>query len=337
MSNLREKKHQNDLDNQEDKNGLTLRDKYLNSKGWKIYWKVKNLNDYKKFFDNNFLDLLKKIYEYKNNLTYFWAIKIDGSRNLDDFISDLARHLHNYLMSLYSLKDKTIGLRNHLIKKYDLNLPEVKYQSKLIEYKVDEHYDFLIELRHSFTHGIEKEGLSQITFNLDIKQNSGGILVGEKRLEKIITEYKKSTDQFYKWFFEEIQLFYSEDIKQTNLLIREENKRFGMSTDKIESKKEVVCWKCKKQIISNKLLGLLDENNNLLGYICDKCKAQYINNITQKLKCSKCENPLTNLEMTGYPLFKKNQVVAELFYKCNKCDYEGNISLKIGMREFRFK
>jgi len=41
--------------------------------------------------------------------------------------------------------------------------------------------------------------------------------------------------------------------------------------------------------------------------------------------------------MTGYPLFKKNQVIAELFYKTNKCGYEGNISLKIGMREFRFK
>lgn len=325
------------MDTNKTENILALRDKYLNSKGWKIHGKIKNLYYYKSFFDNNFLDLLKKIYEYKGDLIYYWAIKIDGSRNLDDYIKELARYLHNYLMSLYSLKDKTIGLRNHLINRYELNLTEVEYQSKIKEYKVDEHYDFLIKLRHSFTHGTEKEGLTQLTFRLDGKQNTGDIIVGEKKLEKLITDYKKSTNKFYEWFFKEIQTFYSEDIRQTNLLIEEENKRFGMFTDKTNSKKDLVCWKCKKQITSNNILGLLDENKNLLGYVCDKCKKQYINNITQKLKCKKCENSLADVEMTSYPSFRKNQTIAELFYSCNECGYEGNISLKTGMRGFKYR
>jgi len=78
-------------------------------------------------------------------------------------------------------------------------------------------------------------------------------------------------------------------------------------------------------------------SNNLLGYICDKCKEQFVKNLTKNFKCSKCEKSLADLEMTGYPLIRKNQVIAELFYKCNKCGYEGNISLKIGMSEFRFR
>lgn len=322
------------MDTNKTENILALRDKYLNSKGWKIHGKIKNLYYYKSFFDNNFLDLLKKIYEYKSNLTYYWAIKIDGSRNLDDYIKDLARYLHNYLMSLYSLKDKTIGLKNHLVNNYELKQSEGEYISKLKKYKVDEHYDFLINLRHSFTHGVEKEGLTQLTFRLDGKQDTGDILVGEKKLDKIITDYKKSTDYFYEWFFDTIQTFYTEDIKQTNQLIFEENKRFGVFSDKLKSKKGLDCWKCKNQIISNKIIGLLDENKNLLGYICENCEEQYIKDKMQKLRCSKCDNPFTDVEMKAYPSFHKNHNITELFYKCKNCGFEGNVSLKIGMREY---
>ena len=316
---------------------LALRDKYQNSIGWKIHGKIKNLYYYKSFFDSNFLDLLKKIYKYKSNLSYYWAIKSDGSRNLDEFISELARYLHNYLMSLFSLKDKTIALRNHLIKKFELKLPEIEYQSKLKEYMVDEHYEFLIKLRHSFTHGIEQEGLDQLTFRLDGKDNSGHIIIENKKVEKLITEYKESTDKFYDWFFETLKTFYSKDIDQTNQLIKEENRIFGVNYEKAGSKKGMNCWKCKKQIVSNKIIGLLDENENLLGYICESCEKQHIENKTQKLRCSECNNLFTDVEMKAYSSINNNHNIAELFYKCNKCGFEGNVSLIIGLREYKVR
>ena len=37
-------------------------------KGWEIHWRLEHLNYYKSFFDSNFIDLLKKIYEYKEKL-----------------------------------------------------------------------------------------------------------------------------------------------------------------------------------------------------------------------------------------------------------------------------
>ncbi len=316
---------------------VKLKEDYKKTKGWEIHWRLEHLNYYKSFFDSNYIDLLKKIYEYKENLSYFWGLKIDGTRNLDNFMIEFARYLHNYLMSLSSLKNKTSGLRNHLNKNFGLKISDDNYNKKLEEYKIKEFYDFLIELRHAFTHKIKNEGFLQLLFNYDPKNKIGKVLVGEKELENLIKDYKSSTDKFIKWFFNQIQTNFSAEIKQTNLLIEKYNQEFGISLDQTTSNKEFNCLECKKQFTSNNPLGILDDNDNVLGFICEECKKIHNDIITQKLKCSKCENLLKNMKFDVYQTIYRGNIIAEIFYKCNDCGYEGNISLKTGKKEFRFR
>jgi len=194
-----------------------------NSFGFQIHAKLRQLNTYKIFYDRNLIDLANKIKEYKENKNSLWRLKYGGKRELDDFMIDFLRYLHNFLMSLYSLKEKTISLRNHLNKRYGDVIPEVDYSKKLHEFKIEEYAGFLENLRRDFAHGIEDEGTAQISFSYDLMRNDTYILLNKKDLTKILYEYNKGVNNFYEWFSKRLYNIFSFEIEKTNKLIRKSN------------------------------------------------------------------------------------------------------------------
>ncbi len=202
----------------------------INSVGGKIQNNLKRLNNYKIFFDRDFLDLLKKIYEYKENLSYFWRIKEDGSRNLDGFLIELNRYLHHFLMSLESLRQETMGLRNHLNKEFGLIISDEEHKKKVDDFNVDEFYELLKNLRHDFAHRREIGGHEQVSCMFDVKNHKGEIFIVSENnnLLDIIKYYKKSVDNYYSWFFSKIESKFSEEIEETKILLQKFNHKFSL-------------------------------------------------------------------------------------------------------------
>lgn len=166
-----------------------------------IAQKIEHLGYYKEFFDRNHLALVMKIHEYKEN-SHLWNEDdpVDGAK-FDEFKIEFARHLHNYLMSLYSLKEKTLATVNNLNKKYgDRVVKDKDYDDKIEFFKVNEYFGFLNRLRNAFTHGSTNEGLELIEFHdgyICIGVGNGGI-------EPILKSYAESVDKFYQWIVEEL-------------------------------------------------------------------------------------------------------------------------------------
>jgi len=313
--------------------------KYLNSIGWKIHENLKIIEYYKYFFDQNYLDLLTKIYEYKENLSYLYAMKIDGTRNLDDFLKELSKDLHNYLLSLVSLINKTMGLRNHINKNYDKKISEEDYSSKLNKFKVDEHSNFLKNLRHDFTHKTKEEGLTKLVFVFDPKNMRGDIFIGELSMAKVIMSYNDSMNQFYNWFFTSIINMFSDELNEINRLIREYNGTLSISLNPgkgVKNPKEYKCCECDEIFKSNKPMGLLDEEDNLLGYVCKNCKSKIILQQINKLTCTRCHQLLKDVITHIIKNIKDNNVGTHIFYSCPNCYYEGHLFLKMGKKQFYF-
>jgi len=167
-----------------------------------IAQKIEHLGFYKEFFDRNHLGLVMMIYEYKEN-PHLWNEDDPVDRaKFSEFKIEFARHLHNYLMSLYSLKEKTLATVNNLNKKYSgLVVKDEDYDEMIEEYRVREYFGFLNSLRNSFTHGCRNEGLEQIEFH------DGYISVGKGNgpLEPILKSYAVSVDKFYQWIIGELE------------------------------------------------------------------------------------------------------------------------------------
>lgn len=313
--------------------------KYLSSIGWKIHHILKMIEYYKYFFDQNYLDLLIKIFEYKENLSYLYAIKEDGTRNLDDFNKELSKDLHNYLMSLFSLRDKTIGSRNHINNNFGKKISEDEYSNKLNEFKVDEYSDFLKNLRHDFTHGTEEDGLTKLSFVFDFINSRGDIFIGDKSMAAVIMSYNNSINQFYNWFFTSVTDMFSDEFNDTNRLIREYNGDIAISLNPgkgVKNPKEYKCCECDESFKSSNPMGLLDKNDNVLGYICKNCKSKLRQEQINKRVCTKCQNSLKEVKTHIIKSIKDNDIGLHLFYTCPNCYYEGHLFLKMGKKQFNF-
>ena len=132
---------------------------------------------------------------------------------------------------------------------------------------------------------------------------------------------------------------FSDEFNDTNRLIREYNGDIGISLNPgkgVKNPKEYKCCQCDELFKSNKPMGYLDKNDNLLGYICRKCKSKIIQRQINKLVCTKCQNSLKNVETHIIKTIKDNDVGAHIFYNCPNCYYEGRLFLKSGKKEFHF-
>jgi len=312
---------------------------YQKSIGWRIHNLLKTLEFYKYFFDQNYLELLLKIFEYKENLSYLYAFKQDGKRNLDYFVKELARYLHNYLMSFYSLLEKTRGTKNHINKRFKTKISDEEYTKKLNEYKTDEYSKFLNKCRKDFAHKTKDEGLSQLSFDFDFKNVRGDIYVGDKSLAEVIMNYNDSINQFYNWYFNTIIEIFADNFEITKRLIQEYNGNIGIQLKpgkSVKKLKEYECCQCGETFKSSKPMGLLDKDNNLMGYICEKCKILTVQERIKSILCTKCNSSLKDERLYHIKSIKDDVLGIHIFYKCPFCHYEGHLFLKIGRKELKF-
>ena len=163
--------------------------------------KIEHLGYYKEFFDRNHLALVMAVHEYKEN-PHLWneSDPVDKAK-FDEFKIEFARHLHNYLMSLYSLKEKTLAVVNNLNKKYGSVVEDEEYDEKIDGFRVNEYFGFLNSLRNAFTHGCTNEGLELIEFH----DGYISVGIGEKGIEPVIKSYRESVDKFYWWIIGELE------------------------------------------------------------------------------------------------------------------------------------
>lgn len=215
-----------------------LRIKYENSIGKLITERLIEISTYRYFLDKNFESLLKIIKYYEVNWSDLWAytnVQALERKKFDDYQLEFVRMLHNYLMSFYSLKDKTMGLRNHINKKYDNRLSNDEYTSKISEFKVDKYLKLLSDLRNDFTHGIQNEGLLLVEFSIRQESNStkeiAEIFIRNPKTEikKVIINYYESSNRFYSWFISNINQKFSKEIEdainQSEILVDMQNNR----------------------------------------------------------------------------------------------------------------
>lgn len=205
----------------EDNNGYkNIFEQIEHSFGYQINLKLRQLDTYMKIYEHNLIDLANKIKEYKEKKNSLWILRNDGKRDLDYFMIEFMRYLHNFLMSLYSLKEKSISLKKHINKRYGDIVSKAEYSKKLQEYKIDEYATYLEKLRRDFTHGIKNEGTAQVTFSYNLGMNETYILINDKDLTIILYEYNIGVKKFYEWFSAKLYNVFSKEIEKTNNLIR---------------------------------------------------------------------------------------------------------------------
>ena len=186
--------------------------------------------------------------------------------------------------------------------------------------------------KEDFTHGTEEDGLTKLSFVYDFINPRGDIFIGDKSMAAVIMSYNNSINQFYNWFFTSITDMFSDEFNDTNRLIREYNGDIAISLNPgkgVKNPKEYKCCECDESFKSSKPMGLLDKNDNFLGYICKNCKSKIRQEQINKIVCTKCQNSLKEVKTHVIKSIKDNDIGIHLFYRCPNCYYEGHLFLKI--------
>ena len=125
-----------------------------------IIW---DLSIYHGIIESNFRELQGTIVDNEN----FWSkypLKPPSMKWKEEhhLKIELIRCLHNYLMSIYSLREKADGWKEHLNKGDKDFISEEKYKKTLQKLKVEKRYNQLRRIRNNFAHKRDIEGFRQI-------------------------------------------------------------------------------------------------------------------------------------------------------------------------------
>ncbi len=154
-----------------------------------------------------------------------------------------------------------------------------------------------------------------------------------------LMSYNDSINQFYNWFFTSVTNLFSDEFNDTNRLIREYNGDIGITLNPgkgVKNLRDYKCCECNELFKSSKPMRLLDKNDNILGYICKKCKSKINQELINKLVCTKCQHSLKEVKTHIIKSIKDNDIGINLFYSCPNCYYEGCLFLVVGKKEFHF-
>lgn len=198
---------------------------YKNSFGVKLYRKIDDLNIYKYFLERNHQKLINQIEYYEKNLNKIWVIEDGRKKNFDIYTIEFLRVLYNYLMSIYSLYDKTKSWRDYLDNQYDEIITKNGYYEKLAELDIGNTYNFLRELRNDFTH-TTASGFKHIEFSFTKSRTDDGVKTIpyiifkkiNKEVKDITTTYNKAIGEFNHWFIEILKDLFPKDMEEADRL-----------------------------------------------------------------------------------------------------------------------
>lgn len=198
---------------------------YENSFGVKLYKMMDELNSYYYFLERNYQKLINQIKYYEKNLDKIWLIEDRSRRNFDIYTIEFMRVLYNYLMSIYSLYDKTKSWRDYLNNQFNEIITNNGYYEKLAELDIGNTYNFLRDLRNDFTHKTAS-GFKHIKFSFTKSRTEHGIKTVpyikfkelNKEVKHIVTSYNKAIGEFHYWFTKILKDLFPEDIEEANRL-----------------------------------------------------------------------------------------------------------------------
>lgn len=208
------------------------------SNGKDIHLRLRGLNHTKEILNRNYFWLLQL---NKYIPQHMEVLHLANRGKLDDFHIEFARHLHNYLSSVKSLVDHTRVLKKklnlstefeHLYeeqRKLFLGTDTVAFIQQLREFT--QHYELLpsgIEVQISDDGNSEKIILTLSTPGLLEFSNwnaaSKRIMQAHPKIInifKLIEEYQTSVNEFYKWFYTEMEQVFKLELTKFDDLGRE--------------------------------------------------------------------------------------------------------------------
>ncbi len=208
------------------------------SKGKDIHLKLTGLDQTKTILNRNYYWLLQleELIQSKKEL-----LELRNRKHMRDFQLEFARNLHNYLASVKSLVDHTRTLKEklNLNKSFEdlyqkqrqkiLGTDTIVFIQQLREYS--QHYSLLpsgILVEVSNSNDSEK-----ITLTLDtptLKEYSDWKTASKRILEKnpkhvdifkLMDEYQTSVNEFYEWFYDEMEKIFKKELGEFDELAKE--------------------------------------------------------------------------------------------------------------------
>lgn len=199
------------------------------SKGKDIHLKLRGLNQTKTILNRNYFWLLQldRLISNRVELSY-----LKNKDKMEDFQLEFARHLHNYLSSVKSLIDHTRTLKRKL--NLDKNFEEL-YKQQCKKLLGTDTIVFIQQLREYVQHysllpsGVyievaDSNSSGEITLTLDtpvLKEYSyweaESLRILEKNpknidIFKLMEEYQNSVNEFYKWFYSEMEKIFKKEL-----------------------------------------------------------------------------------------------------------------------------
>lgn len=220
---------------------VSLRDQLLVHEGKKAKSKISQFEVAFHIYSGNKNELLVHLnkvadIEYAKNL-----FTGKGGVSRIETYREFVRLFHNYSLSIGSLIDITRRLMN---KYYDESEILKNYQSKIdFIFVKNTLAGFLKDLRNYFTHYQVPYIYQQLRLSVENSDYSGFQLMRDKLLEdydwksdarnylqnqedrfdvlKLIMSYDKVVEEFYKWLFDKLHDFHSDELKEMELLKNE--------------------------------------------------------------------------------------------------------------------
>lgn len=207
------------------------------SKGKDIHFKLRGLGQTKTILNRNYFWLLQ-LNKYMSQHVDLMYVK--NRNKLEDFQIEFARHLHNYLAAVKSLVDHTRVLKRKLLLS---NKFEELYKKQRNETLGTDTITFIQQLREYAQHyellpsgvlfSVDKDDDEKITLILTTstllsfsnwKQASLRILNASPEnvdIFKLLQEYQDSINEFYKWFYKEVENNFKKELGEFDQLIEE--------------------------------------------------------------------------------------------------------------------
>ncbi len=207
------------------------------SKGKDIHLLLRGLDQTKTILNRNYFWLLQTDKFISENIE---ILDIRNRDRINDFHLEFARNLHNYLASVKSLVDHTRALKKEL--KLDSKF-EALYEQQRKKMLGTDTITFIQQLREYVQHykllpsgiqvKVDKNDGETILLTLNTpalkefsKWKEASLRIIEKFPEnidifKLLEEYQTSANQFYKWFYDEMEKIFKKELAEFDELANE--------------------------------------------------------------------------------------------------------------------
>jgi hypothetical protein len=220
---------------------VKLQEELQASEGWKWHVRIGNLATSLTIFRRNTVELMGKIQWFERMEESSTLLDLKNRQELYSFFAEVNRLHHNFLCSVYSLKEHTLRIVEQMRRKgvkfeeYDAKKKEVFTDSPLAKF-VQQSREYIthnecIQLGSVYTWEVDAEEELSIVFDIEEMRkwkewksmsrkfmNSQG---KDLQLKEVVKQYSQSVEEFYLWFYQKATSLLRKDIGEAESLMKE--------------------------------------------------------------------------------------------------------------------